>query len=102
MASIKPSRPGDTNFGFRITPARFQAENASLISLIRFAYSTRSDAQLPKGPSWIGSEKFDIEAKFGDSQVEALKKLTPDERFDQYRLMFQSLLSDRFKLKLSS
>lgn len=102
VASIKPGRPDDTNFGFRITPARFQAENASLISLIRFAYSIRSDAQLPKGPSWIGSEKFDLDAKFAASQVEALKKLTPDERFDQYRLMVQSLLSDRFKLKLRS
>ncbi len=102
VASIKPARPDDTNFGFRITQARFRAENASLIELIRFAYGVRSDAQLPKGPSWIGSEKFDIDAKFADSQVEALKKLTPDERFDQYRLMFQSLLSDRFKLKLSS
>ena len=97
-----PPDPDDTNFGFRITQARFRAENASLIELIRFAYGVRSDAQLPKGPSWIGSEKFDIDAKFADSQVEALKKLTPDERFDQYRLMFQSLLSDRFKLKLSS
>jgi uncharacterized protein (TIGR03435 family) len=102
VASLKPGRYDDTNFGFRITPARFQAENASLISLIRFAYGIRSDAQLPKGPGWIGSEKFDLDAKFADSQVEALKKLTPDERFDQYRLMVQSLLADRFKLKLSS
>ena len=102
VASVKPSRPDDTNFGFRITPPRFRAENASLIELIRFAYGVRSDAQLRKGPSWIGSKKFDIDAKFEDSQVGALKKLTPAEQMDQYRLMFQSLLSDRFKLKLSS
>ena len=30
------------------------------------------------------------------------EKLAPAERFDQYRLMVQSLLADRFKLKVST
>jgi uncharacterized protein (TIGR03435 family) len=51
-------------------------------------------------PGWAGSEHFDIDAKIADADVEAIKELPPDERFQQYRLMVQSLLSDRFQMKV--
>ncbi len=70
--------------------------------LILLAYNVKSDDQLPKGPDWMSSEKFDIDAKIADAEVDAMKKLLPDQRFDQYRLMIQSLLADRFKLKVST
>jgi uncharacterized protein (TIGR03435 family) len=85
-----------------MTSAEFQIQNASITDLIRFAYMVKSSAQLPQEPRWINSDKFDINAKIGESQIEAMKRLTPDQRFEQDRLMVQSLLSDRFSLKLSS
>jgi uncharacterized protein (TIGR03435 family) len=101
VASIKPGNPDDTSLGFRMVAAGLNVQNASLIDLIRFAYMVKSTAQLPKGPHWSDSDKFNINAKIGESQMEAMKKLPPDQRFDQYRLMVQSLLADRFDLKLT-
>jgi len=102
VATIRPSHADDTKLGFRMTPAEFKVQNASLTDLIRFAYMVKSTAQLPQEPRWINSDKFDIDAKIAESQIEVMKKLTPDHRFEQNRFMVQSLLSDRFGLKLSS
>ncbi len=101
VASIRPSKSDSTQENFMISPTRFRVENGTVTALIRFAYNIKSDDQLPKEPSWIGTERFDIDAKVADSQAEAMKAMVPDERFDQYRMMVQSLLADRFKFRCS-
>lgn len=100
VATIRPGHPDD-KLRFRMAPAELNIENASITDLIRFAYAVKSSAQLPKSPHWIDTDKFDINAKIGESQFEAMKKIPPNQRFDQFRLMVQSLLADRFALKLS-
>ena len=101
VATIKPSQGnGPTNY--RIAEGRFGAENVTVAELIRFAYNVTSDDQLQKGPDWTNSERFDMSAKTTDEDGIALQKLAPTERFGQYRLMVQSLLADRFKLKVST
>lgn len=100
VATIRPGHPDD-KLRFRMAPAELNVENASVTDLIRFAYAVKSTAQLPKSPHWIDTDKFDINAKIGESQFEAMKKFTPNRRFDQFRLMVQSLLADRFALKLN-
>jgi uncharacterized protein (TIGR03435 family) len=102
VATIRPSHADGTKLGFRMTPAEFKVQNASITDLIRFAYMVKSTAQLPQEPHWINSDKFDIDAKIAETQIEVMKKLTPDHRFEQNRFMVQSLLSERFGLKLSS
>ncbi len=102
VATVKPSNgnSGLTNYG--IAEGRFKADNATVAELIKLAYDVRSDDQLEKGPDWTSSDRFDIDAKIADADAVALEKLAPTERFDQYRLMVQSLLVDRFKLKVST
>ncbi len=101
VATIKPSHgDGPTNYG--IAEGRFNAENATVAELIKLAYNVESDDQLQKGPDWTSSERFDIEAKATDEDGIAFEKLAPTQRFDQYRFMVQSLLADRFKLKVST
>jgi uncharacterized protein (TIGR03435 family) len=102
VATIRPSHADGAKLGFRMPPAEFKVQNASITDLIRFAYMIKSTAQLPQEPRWINSDKFDIDAKIAESQIEVMKKLTPDHRFEQNRFMVQSLLADRFGLKLSS
>ncbi|MGB7263970.1 MAG: TIGR03435 family protein, partial [Terracidiphilus sp.] len=80
----------------------FNAKSATVADLIKLAYDVRSDDQLEKGPDWTNSERFDINAKIADADAVALQKLAPTERFEQYRLMVQSLLADRFTLKVST
>jgi uncharacterized protein (TIGR03435 family) len=74
--------------------------NASLMLLIQFAYAARDNpmnghwlpllaSQVVGGPAWINSEGYDIDAK-------------PAANTDpkQIWLMWQTLLADRFKLRL--
>ena len=49
-----------------------------------------------RGPLWIYSQKYDIAAKVEDSG----QKSSSEPTMDRARLMIQSLLADRFMLKL--
>jgi uncharacterized protein (TIGR03435 family) len=100
VASIKPNHSAEMRIGFMFQPGRFTTTGATLKHLITLAYNIK-DFQVSGGPSWISSDKYDIEAKESDSEAEALEKLPPDERGKQMDLMLQSLLADRFKLKVS-
>lgn len=102
VATIKPSQRGALG-GLVIRPEgddRFVAKNATVKSLIEFAYTTDSDRQIVGLSGWMSSERYDINAKVGDAEVAAMLKLPPTRRMDPYRLMQQSLLADRFNLKV--
>jgi uncharacterized protein (TIGR03435 family) len=108
VASIKPSHSQDPGTHIGIPAGRFTATNVTAKTLIKFAYNGNQggfslrDDQVSGGPSWIESEKFDIDAKVQDSLVEGQEKQLPFDQWTvQIRLMLQSLLEDRFKLKVS-
>jgi uncharacterized protein (TIGR03435 family) len=63
--------------------------DVTLTMLIATAYQIQQ-FQISGGPSWIHSDRFDVEGKAED----------PKADYAQLRLMLQSLLEDRFKLKL--
>lgn len=100
VASIKPNRSGDMRMRLGIRPGMFSATGVSAKLLITYAYNVQP-FQLSGGPSWLDSEKYDIEAKEEDSLNEELQKLPPDQRDEPIRLRVQSLLADRFKLSLT-
>jgi uncharacterized protein (TIGR03435 family) len=95
VASIKPDKSGTDMTMLRTTPVGFIATNVPLKMLIQQAYGVE-DNQILGAPSWIGSARFDIEAKVSSSETDALRDLSPDQR----RLMLQPLLADRFQLKV--
>lgn len=101
VASVKPSHSSDNRRGIWINPGRFTVENASLKSIIMFAYDAKSDSQISGGPDWIKSETFNIDAKEDEAQAAELQKFPPEERDKRLRLMVQSLLAERFHLKVS-
>jgi bla regulator protein BlaR1 len=94
VASIKPNKSGDPNVMLMFKPNGFSATNAPLHEVIRLAYQV-PDFQMSGGPPWINSERYDIEAKV-DSSAAELRQLDQD----QHRQMLQSLLQDRFELKV--
>ena len=67
---------------------RYDVRTASLVELISNAYSVDA-VKVQGGPSWLDSERFDIVAKAPAN--------TPPETV---KLMVQTLLTDRFKLKI--
>jgi bla regulator protein blaR1 len=53
-------------------------------------------------PDWLNSEadRYEVKAKIEDSQYAAMQKMTPAQQREQVALLEQSLLTDRFKLKI--
>jgi bla regulator protein blaR1 len=95
VASIKPNKSGTGMTMLHTTPVGFSASNISLKALIQEAYGVEEN-QIFGAAGWLGSERFDIEAKVSSSDTDALHNLNPDQR----RLMLQPLLADRFQLKV--
>jgi bla regulator protein BlaR1 len=102
VATIKPSK--DLKFSpgvnIQLSPARFAA-HSSLKGLIKFAYQVKSDDQIVGGPGWMSSESFDIQAKASETEIEAFNKLPFPKNIEEIKLLIQSLLADRFQLKVS-
>jgi uncharacterized protein (TIGR03435 family) len=106
VVSIKPNNSGSGVVLFGVhDPGRFTVTNANVKTLVAWAYNTTASFQLSDdrvvgGPAWITSEKYNIDAKEEDSAVQKLQDLAADQSTDQIRLMVQSLLADRFKLRI--
>ena len=89
VATIKLDDSGDTYWqGTPFKGPRYSARNASLRNLIGAAYGYL-EPQILGGPAWVDSDRYDVEAK-----VEG----QPDRH--EFALMFQSLLEDRFQLRV--
>lgn len=93
VASIKPAPPPTSNM-IRVMmrggpgsedPGRVDWSNVSLRQMITNAFNVK-DYQV-QGPDWLNAERFDVTAK-----------IPPSTTREQYRLMIQKLLADRFKL----
>ena len=85
-ASVKPG----ASRGFQMVrplPGRLTA-SASLRMLIQNAYSLQS-FQIAGAPSWVDSDRFEVEAKAAGNASR-----------EQIFVMFQSLLEDRFELRV--
>jgi uncharacterized protein (TIGR03435 family) len=67
---------------------RFRASATTLKFLLEWAYEIQP-SQHSGGPSWFNTDRYDIVAKAEGNVTD-----------DQMRLMVQTLLTDRFKLKL--
>lgn len=99
VATVKPSN-GSNNRMIMNRPGRLTIRNMPLKSLIEFAFDARSDSQITGGPGWINTQSYDIDAQEDEAQVAAMKK-EPQEQKRQLQLMLQSLLIERFHLKVS-
>lgn len=97
VISVKPDRAGGPPRRTGAEGNRFIAENVPLILLIVYAYRGGGDDlalfsnQVIGGPSWLSTDRFDIEAKL-EGDIRAIPTR-------QTWLMVQSLLENRFKLR---
>jgi uncharacterized protein (TIGR03435 family) len=66
---------------------RFEIRRATMVDLIRTAYSLDDNTKVQGGPSWLELDRFDVIAKAPASATQ-----------DTAKLMLQTLLADRFKL----
>jgi uncharacterized protein (TIGR03435 family) len=98
-ATIKPSQgPGPyKKIGLWAAPDGFNAWFITPQQIISIAYGVES-FQSSGGPSWLPSERFDIQAKMDAATTEALAKLSQAQRVLAQQQMLQALLADRFQL----
>jgi uncharacterized protein (TIGR03435 family) len=99
VASVKPATPPVPNAqGMMIfrapsggpgtkDPGRINYPNMSLKGLLMTAYDVKN-YQID-GPAWLDTERFDVNAT-----------MPPDTTKEQFRIMLQNLLAERFKLKV--
>ncbi len=88
VASIKPATPGSdfhVSSSMKVDKAMVSAANMSLADLIAAAYRLRPFQVT--GPSWIGSERYNLRATLPEGASQ-----------DQVPEMLQALLKERFKL----
>jgi uncharacterized protein (TIGR03435 family) len=92
-ASIKPNSSGSPTSAAFIN-GRFIATNAPLNVILGLAYRSsdgRPFYRIIGGPDWMASATYDVEAKTAESRPIPV---------DQASLMIQSLLEERFQLKV--
>jgi uncharacterized protein (TIGR03435 family) len=89
VASLKPSPPGGRGGGIRPAPGgqRYEATNCTIRTMIGVAYRVK-DEQIAGGPEWLGTDRYDMEAK-------AEKSSSGDE----LHVMLMNMLVDRLQLK---
>lgn len=89
-ASVKPSDPADRRMRVdAMTGGRLTARSVSLSWLVQFAWHLEP-YQLSGGPGWMQTSRYDVTARAED--------LTTGN--DRIRQMTQTLLAERFALKL--
>ena len=88
VASIRPNKsPATYPTVTGRSPGRYAITSATLVDLIRDAYSFRWSSVVG-GPDWVRLERFDIVAT------------APGSSYSQHRVMLQPLLAERFALQV--
>ena len=88
VVSVRPNQSGSQNSSSgRVAGNRYTATNVSLVSLLRVAYGIQ-EFQIDGQPRWADLDRFDIVATIPDGA-----------RSEDWPLMVQTLLRDRFKLR---
>jgi uncharacterized protein (TIGR03435 family) len=98
VATIKPSDPAPAPNGMRRSPGVIIRE------YIRGAYSPAAGAlpppQVVGGPPWIDKDRFQIVGKPPADLEVSMRQMNDGDRLQQTHAMQQSLLVDRFHLKV--
>lgn|SRR6185312_6838264 len=102
VVSVRESGEGNMSFIHNLPhTSSYTAERLTVQGLILGAYGIRQFFLL-KGdlPSWATTNRYSITAKADPSVDEVLAKLSQDDAYVEKNYMLQSMLADRFKLKI--
>ncbi|MGB6827571.1 MAG: TIGR03435 family protein [Terracidiphilus sp.] len=104
VAIIRPTDPERTQSSIGINQGgSFQARAISMKELIQFAFDLgyfAVDQRIAGGPKWIGTARFDLDAKCDDQTASAFVKIPIKKQLPTEQAMVRALLADRFKLRL--
>jgi uncharacterized protein (TIGR03435 family) len=96
VISVKPADPHDAEGWYlNKTPDGFSARNLTLKKLIEQSFGIWDDGHLLGAPAWIDKERFGIEARVDDEDLDRFKRANRA----QLQSMLQEILARRFSLK---
>ena len=95
VASVRPTDPGRVGSTFNFAPGELQIGGGTFRKIMEMAYDLRT-FQILGGPAWVDADRYDISAK----NDLALKGLSQEQRGTEMRRRLQTLLADRFQLKV--
>jgi len=94
VASVKPTDPNHLGSTFNFAPTVLQISGGTLRRIMEMAYDLRT-FQILSGPKWLDTDRYDISAN-----APTLKDLSQEQRHTEMRRRLQTLLADRFQLKV--
>ncbi|HUZ94902.1 MAG TPA: TIGR03435 family protein [Edaphobacter sp.] len=115
VATIRPWEPPPMPIGqplpMKVSPGRLRGQVSDRVHfvgeaaiLIASAYNLQlgHENHIVGAPAWVQqqSNRYEIQAKIEDSLYAAMQKMTPMQQREQVEFMEQSLLANRFKLKV--
>ena len=102
VATIKPA--ASTPRPSSASPAEVQIYDVTVRNLIEQAYgipwTSAENQRVLGGPTWLDTNRYDLVARIPADLAAARQKLSLDQQKQQVSLMLQSLLAERFHLKL--
>jgi bla regulator protein blaR1 len=108
IVSVKPypSNYWPTSSYMEFTAVGFNWRNTTAQDLLVYAYALcdphLSDKRrlIPGGAKWMNLDWLDVQAKMSEENIAALYKLSPKQQEVYKRQLLQSLLADRFELRV--
>lgn len=94
VASIKPYSKSDMMIGVRTTDDGVTISSMPMHMIIREAFGVTNDRLLGE-PGWVGTSRYDVEAKVAPEDAPKLKQLSQEQRW----AMLVPVLEDRCALK---
>jgi uncharacterized protein (TIGR03435 family) len=105
VATVKPVDAGAPVSMMGVMQSRdgVDAQNVTVLMLIQFAYGPkiyRMEDQVVGLPEWAKTQRYNVQAKMNEADASQMQNLSSDERQKQLGLRMQTLLAERFGLKL--
>jgi bla regulator protein BlaR1 len=99
VVTLKQNLTGEKGAQVKLTDDRLTATNWTVRAMIKLAYHL-NDNQISGGPAWIDSARYDVDVKAKDTPANE-EGIPPLAEPGHPLLLLQTLLADRFNLRLS-
>lgn len=101
VASVRLAKPDCSFMTTGMSHGRYRGICMTAWGLIYNAYEVPSLWDHPPGlPAWADTDRFDVEAKADEETTAAMEKLSTKEQEHLESLLLQSLLAERFQLRV--
>jgi uncharacterized protein (TIGR03435 family) len=99
VISVKPNHSLDSSSFMRWNADGIEFRNMTLDGVLMNGFEVRSESQIIGYPSWVNSERFDIQAKMDAATTTAYRALKGETSNNQWHAFMQQILIERFGIK---